>query len=302
MGFLYALESIRNPILDKIMYFITVLGEETVFLVLAIAVFWCVNKRQGYYMMTVGFTGIVLSQAMKLIFRVPRPWVRDPGFTIVESARSGATGYSFPSGHTQNAVNVFGTTARWTNKRWLRWVCIALIALIAFSRMYLGVHTPADVITALVMGAVLTLAFYPFFKKERGLLPLIIAMAAVAVAYVLFTSLYPFPGDIDAENLHEGVMNGCKLLGAVIGLLGAYIIDVKHTRFETKAPIWVQIVKVVVGFGLLMAIKEGLKAPLAALLPEAAAQGVRYFLIVLFAGGIWPLTFKPLTSLANKSK
>ena len=306
MGFLYALEAIRNPVLDKIMYFFTVLGQETVFLVLAIAVFWCVNKRQGYYMMTVGFVGIILNQALKLIFRIPRPWVKDPNFTIVESARNGATGYSFPSGHTQNAVNVFGTTAGWTDKKWLRWVCIGLIVLISFSRMYLGVHTPADVITALVMGVVLTMAFYPFFKNDNGdpkkMLRLIGIMLIVAVAYVLFVELYKFPVDIDPDNLHEGIMNGYKLMGAVAGLLIAYIIDEKHTRFETSAPLWVQAVKLVVGFGLLMAVKEGLKAPLSALFSESVAACVRYFAIVLFAGAVWPLSFKPLSNLANKSK
>ena len=50
--------------------------------------------------MTVGFFGTLVNQFLKLVCRVPRPWVRDPNFTIVEAARADATGYSFPSGHT----------------------------------------------------------------------------------------------------------------------------------------------------------------------------------------------------------
>ena len=104
MGLLYALESIRTPVLDKIMSVITLLGGELFFMVIAVAVFWCVSKREGYYLMIVGFFGTVINQFLKILCCVPRPWVKDPGFTIVESARAEATGYSFPSGRTQNAV------------------------------------------------------------------------------------------------------------------------------------------------------------------------------------------------------
>lgn len=112
MELLYALESIRTPFLDKLMGLVTNLGGEAVFIVAAIVVFWCLNKSCGYYMMTVGFAGTIINQFLKLWFRIPRPWVKDPNFTIVESARAEATGYSFPSGHTQNAFAVFGSPAR----------------------------------------------------------------------------------------------------------------------------------------------------------------------------------------------
>ena len=142
MGFLYALEAIRTPLLDKLMGAVTYLGDEICFMVFAVGVFWCVSKRMGYYLMTVGFFGTILSQFLKILCAVPRPWVKDPDFTIVESARAGASGYSFPSGHTQNAVTLFGGTARYTRRPWLRWACLAVMVLICFSRMYLGVHTP----------------------------------------------------------------------------------------------------------------------------------------------------------------
>ena len=145
MELLYALESIRTPFLDKLMGLITNLGGEAVFIVAAIVVFWCLSKSCGYYMMTVGFAGTIINQFLKLWFRIPRPWVKDPNFTIVESARAEATGYSFPSGHTQNAFAVFGSPARFFKNTALRIIFIFLIALTAFSRMYVGVHTPLDV-------------------------------------------------------------------------------------------------------------------------------------------------------------
>ena len=71
-----------------------------------------IDKKQGYFILAVGFLGTIINQFLKLIFRIPRPWVQNPEFTLVESARAEATGYSLPSGHTQNGVGVFGSVAR----------------------------------------------------------------------------------------------------------------------------------------------------------------------------------------------
>ena len=145
MQLLYALAKLRTPFLDTVLGTLTNCGGEIVFMAVAIIVFWCVSKSCGYYMLTVGFVGTIVNQLLKLVFRIPRPWVKDPNFQIVESARAEATGYSFPSGHTQNVFASFGCLGRWTKRTWLRVVCAAVIVLTAFSRMYLGVHTPLDV-------------------------------------------------------------------------------------------------------------------------------------------------------------
>ena len=81
MEFLYMLEELRTPWLNDLMTAITHLGDETAFLVVALVMFWCVDKRQGYFLISVGFAGTIISQFMKLAFRIPRPWVRDPKFT-----------------------------------------------------------------------------------------------------------------------------------------------------------------------------------------------------------------------------
>ena len=100
MEFLYLLEKIRVPRLNELMLAVTELGGEMPFLIIALVVFWCVDKRRGYYVLSVGFLGTLTNQFMKLWFRIPRPWVLDPNFTILEQAREAATGYRFPSGHT----------------------------------------------------------------------------------------------------------------------------------------------------------------------------------------------------------
>lgn len=299
MELLYALESIRTPLLDKIMGAVTHLGGEMFFMVIAIGAFWCVSKRLGYYLMTVGFFGTVINQFLKILCCVPRPWVQDPDFTIVESARADATGYSFPSGHTQNAVGTYGGLARYTKRTWLRWVCIVLTVVICFSRMYLGVHTPLDVGVSFVIAAALVLLVYPVIEEaDRRPAVLTWTIGVMVVCSAAFVGYLYLRGDTgttaeDTANYVSALSNAWKLTGATIGVLAANVLDRKYIRFETEAVWWAQIIKLVLGLGLLMAIRAGLKAPLIALCggAEEIAGGIRYLLMVLFAGCVWPLTF-----------
>ena len=277
MDILYALENIRTPFWNGVMSAVTQLGGEVIFIVAAVVVFWCVSKWEGYYLMTIAFCGTVLNQFLKLICRVPRPWVRDPNFTIVESARAEATGYSFPSGHTQNAIGLFGGMARWGGRRWVRLGLTALALVIAFSRMYLGVHTPADVGVSLVLAAALVLGLYPLMRraqeKPRYMGYVLAAMLVVSGAFVGFVEAYGFSADTDAENLASGIGNAWKMLGAVEGMTLAGLLDRRYIHFETQAVWRVQVIKVAVGMALLLAIKSGLKAPLLALLGHEGLDG-----------------------------
>lgn len=134
----------------------------------ALLIFWCVDKRQGYYVFLVGALGTVCNQFLKLAFRIPRPWVLDPDFQIVEAARADATGYSFPSGHTQNIVGTSASIFASRKETWVRIVCIVLMVLVPFSRMYLGVHTPLDVGVAFLTALALAAALYPAFRTESA--------------------------------------------------------------------------------------------------------------------------------------
>ena len=120
MEFLRFLEGIRTPVGDAFFSAVTHMGEETIFILVGLLFFWCIDKKKGYYILFVGFIGMVANQFLKLWFRVPRPWVKDPNFTIVESARTEATGYSFPSGHTQTSVGMYGSVARACKNIWVR--------------------------------------------------------------------------------------------------------------------------------------------------------------------------------------
>ena len=302
MQFLYFLENLRMPGLNELMLAITNLGDEMAFLVIALVVFWCVDKRAGYFLISVGFTGTVISQFMKLACRIPRPWVLDPEFTIVEEAREAATGYSFPSGHSQASVGTFGSIARTAKKRWARIAGIVICVLVPFSRMYLGVHTPADVLVGSALSLVLIFALYPLvYRNEgRGFKWVLAVMLVLAMAYVMYVECFPFPADVDAVNLHHGQENAYTLLGSIVAICVVYLLDSKWVRFDTKAVWWAQILKAVLGIGLALLVKEGLKAPLNAMMPALTARAVRYFLTVLVVGGLWPLTFQYFAKLGRK--
>lgn len=304
MELLYALRSIRNPVLDAVVAVITYLGSEAAFLLIAMAFFWCFDKKRGYYLMTVGFFGTVLNQFMKLWFRVPRPWDLDKNFTIVESAREGATGYSFPSGHTQNAVGTFGACARTEKRPWLRWLCVAVCVLVPFSRMYLGVHTPQDVLAAAVTAAILIFVLYPavYQAGEKAFPVLLGVMLIVAAGFIAFVELYPFPAEAIVENVEEGTKNAYSLCGALVGVLVVYLVDLR-LNFPVKAVWWAQLLKLVLGLVLVMVVRSVLKAPLMALFGgHHMASFLRYFVMVLVAGIVWPLTFPFFGKLATSKE
>ena len=303
MEFLYLLEKIRVPRLNELMLAVTELGGEMPFLIIALVVFWCVDKRRGYYVLSVGFLGTLTNQFMKLWFRVPRPWVLDPNFTILEQAREAAAGYSFPSGHTQNAVGTFGALAVTTKTRWIKVLSVALAVLVPFSRMYVGVHTLADVLVAAAMAVAFLMLLRPvIFRKDEGnVLRLFTVLTLLSAAFLCFVEFWNFPADIDSHNLQSGIKNAYTLIGSLVGLVIVYFVDNKYIRFETSAIWWVQILKVALGFLAVLAVKSGLKTPIELLCGgHMIARAIRYFLIVIMAGIIWPLTFKWLSKLGRK--
>lgn len=303
MGLLYLLERIRMPILNEFMLTVTTLGEETAFLVLALIVFWCVDKRKGYYLMAIGFIGTIVNQFLKLLFRVPRPWVMDPKFSILEEAREAASGYSFPSGHTQMAVGTFGGLAVLAEKRWIKVICAFFMILVPFSRMYLGVHTPQDVLVS----AAIALALVWMLRKpvlvcgDQAMGLLISGVILLSLGLLAFVELYPFPADVDIHNLLSGQKNAYTMIGSLSGVAVVYVAERKYVNFNEKSLWWGQILKVIFGLGLVLLVKEGLRTPLEVLFSgHIAARAVRYFLIVLVAGFLWPMTFRWFEKLGKK--
>ena len=294
MAFLYLLEKIRLPGLNEFMLLVTRLGEETAFLVLALIMFWCVDKRRGYFVMAVGFMGTMVNQLLKCLCAVPRPWVLDPEFTILEQAREAASGYSFPSGHTSTAVGTFGSIAATEKRRWLAVVCIVLAVLVGFSRMYVGVHTPYDVLVGAACALLLVICFKPIVmgKSEKAMYVLMGILMATGIGFLLYVELHRFPADFDTHNLTSATQNVDTMIGCLAGMFVVYFGEKKWVNFSTEGTWWIQLIKVALGLGLVLAVKAGLKAPLNLLFGELLGRAVRYFLIVLVAGLLWPMTFQ----------
>ena len=158
---------------------------------------------------------------------------------------------------------------------------------------------------SLAIALALVLVLCPLLRRAKDspalMRGILLAMLLLAGGYLAFVSLYPFPADVDAANLASGTKNAYTMLGCMAGLWLTYEVDVRRLKFDTQAPLAGQALKLALGFGLLLAIKAGAKAPLRALFAnDYLADGIRYFLMVAFAGCIWPLTFRFFKKLGKK--
>lgn len=302
---------IRNPVFDIFFQVITYCGDEIVFMAVAMILFWCVSKKEGYYILTIGFIGTIINQFLKITFRILRPWDLAPDIGVVGNAKEAATGYSFPSGHTQNSVGTFGSIAYIFKKKWIRIVSIVLCVLVPFSRMYLGVHTPLDVVVSVVIALALIFGLRPIFDRvydsTKSFLIFISIMIALSFAFVLYLELFKFPAEVyltleDGLSPQEhSLKNAYTLLGALIGMAVALPIERKYINFETKDKLYIQIIKIALGLGIVLGVKELLEVVLKPIF--GSWQGIhafRYFGVVMVAVCLYPLLFPVFRKLDKK--
>ena len=113
--------------------------------------------------------------------------------------------------------------------------------------------------------------------------------------------LYPFPTTADTEQLFSGLKNAYKMLGAVMGVMVAFELDIRYVKFETRAVWWAQIIKLVFGIAFTLLLKV-VCYEIFDFIPSAASRAFSYFFMVIFAGGIWPMTFKYFAKLGCKKE
>lgn len=288
MSFLSFLHDLRSPALTAIFRFFTMFGEEVIIVLVLSAIYWCVNKELGFGVAISFFASALLIQGLKIIFRIDRPWVIDPAFVPVAQALAGATGYSFPSGHTQTAASVFGYLGLASGKK--RWIAAswALVTLVGLSRMYLGVHTPLDVIGAIVLSLAVSLLTLAYIRSKRSDTVLLVSLGVLSALVTALALILHARGVIETAYVSDCVKAAGGCIGCAVGFLWAR----RKIPFSVQTPrLWQQVLKVVAGLVVLLGIKSGLKIVLG---DSLIMDAIRYFLIALWALALYPLIFSKI--------
>ena len=293
-------EGIRTPFLDKLMSVITFAGSEMAAVGLICAVYWCLSRRFGNRMLLTMMSGLLINQLLKIIFVVRRPWVRYEGeYKPVEGALKDAAGYSFPSGHTANAAAAYGALAHEKGNKWyLKLLAWALVALIGVSRVYLGVHTPQDVLVSLAISIVLIFAMDRLAawleEHPKGDIAVICCVAATGLATLLIALLRTFPEGDTQQTIDANTLDIFKMVGAIGGMAAGWLMERRLVRFDKPKKLLHGIVRLVCGLVIVLALLKLTKSPLNSLLGEKAGGVVRYFVTCFAALFAWPWCFVKL--------
>ena len=225
MEILHFIAQYRTPFFDTLFQAITLFAQETLVVVIICWLYWCLDKRKAYILGFTYFLSGLLVQGLKITFRIPRPWVLDSTFHPVSSALSGATGYSFPSGHTQSGTALFSTLGFASRKYAGKFFCFFFMILIGFSRMYLGVHTPKDVLVSMFL--TLGISAFIWYKAGPALTDTTHAkkISLGLLCICLFLGIYTFYLYTTKTADPEMAKDALKACGAGLGFAVGYYLE-----------------------------------------------------------------------------
>ena len=285
ISYLLYLQNLRettNHILDKFFVYITGYGEMVCLLPIFALIYWCINKKTGEFMfLSLGFARLI-NGLIKIVACVYRPWIRDLRVTPINNGMKTATGYSFPSGHTTNATATFGSFSVVQDKKdkYLKILLWCLAILVGFSRNYIGVHTPQDVVVAFVVSVLTifgTIKLFDILEKNKKadtwvalgslLISFLIILFAIYKPYPInfknadnsiTTTVYMKTADINKEietkaivNPNEMVLDLYKNIGYIIGIFLGWIIERKFINFSTDGTVNQKIFRFLICFVLM---------------------------------------------------
>ncbi len=264
-----AIQSISSPFFDSFFEGVTILGEQLAYIVVFSILYWCWNKKEAAKLILVFLLSAIVNNGLKGIIMRERPIGYEGIFSIREHT---ATGSSFPSGHTQSTATFFYYIAYMLKKPWVTVISVIMICLVAFSRMYLGLHWLSDVIGSILVAIFMVRVGLMIFKTF-DIKKLFIVLILVNIITILVVT----------EDL---IVATAIITGAIIGL----VIEHKYIDFSNKtAKFATQLVKVIFGLLIVMLIKEGVKL----FTPDTYLfDYIRYMIIGLWVSAGAPYFFK----------
>lgn len=308
MDYLYALQSLREAAPGFINYVFLFVSEIMVKIlpVFAGIIYWSVNKREGAAILLGYFSADSVNQLIKNTACIYRPWILDKRLYVDAAAKNGATGYSFPSGHTTTAASFFGGFALFLKKTWATIVFSLLILLVAFSRNWLGAHTFFDVAIAILhTGFALFLTrLIAHFLEKRPWFDTLVAVLGIAIsaAVLIYLSLKHYPLDYaeDGSLLADPykMLTDCyTAAGLMIGGLLGWWLERHFIGFEVRVKKSVKILRTLVG-SLSFLILFLFLGKIFAFIGEHWQHFAKYFTIAFWSLFVYPLLF----SLVERSR
>ena len=281
LQFLKWLESIRTGFCTALFEGITILGEETLVILLVVALWFAVDSKLAQKVFFVTICSMGLNGIVKNIAQVPRPF--DKG--VVPVRKETATGFSFPSGHTQNFSTWSTLFAIKFKKKWLTGLVAACIALVAFSRLYLGVHYPSDVLVGVALGVGMAFLGDCLFERVKDVKKLYVAVWIIFAPFIVYFLIVA----------NERFADFFKVFGMMGGLVLIAFLQEKIQPLSYDVAWWKKLIRIVIGVVLAFALKEGLKLlKMGGLHLDLALDALRYFVVVFAVGYLCPLLFKKI--------
>jgi membrane-associated phospholipid phosphatase len=215
LNFIIMVQGIDSPLLDSFFRAITSLGNESFYLLLFPFLLWCVDFHLGIRVGIIFLLSVYVNNGIKEIFQQPRPFEILP-----EIQKVYASGYGFPSGHAQSSLVVWRSIAYWKKQIWFRNLSVLLILLIGFSRIYLGVHFPTDILGGWLFGGlILSLSPFIFSKIKLDFIQgnMIFKIIGITLFPVILLQIQSSPDTISSVAVLTGIGYGLLFFSSSIG-------------------------------------------------------------------------------------
>lgn len=300
--FLQSLRESTNGIFDKFFAYVTTYGEMAGLFALFCIVYWCINKKAGEYMLLSLSFSRIINGFLKVAFCVYRPWIRDARVIPMGGGTKTATGYSFPSGHTTNATACFGGFALngGCHKALtvVLWICALLVG---FSRNYIGVHTPQDVIVAFTVTTLVIIGTQKlldkFYDKPNSDFWIVGFGLLACVLTLLYTVYKSYPMDYDSAGKiivdpAKMVLDSYKNLGYCFGILLGWIIEKRFINFSVEGTAQQRIMRFIICFALFQILVLIINPAIVAHMSKEVGGFFKPFMQMLYIGCIAPAIIK----------